>query len=210
MTRDEYVAKLLAEDEILMRVRRETAERGMPSISVPPALGRLLQILVQTSGASRVLEIGSLGGYSGICLARGLQPGGKLTCLELNPDYAQFAQQNIRNAGLNVEVEYRIGPALDSLRTLVKEGVPFDFFFIDADKENYPNYLNYALELAKPGAIICADNTLQHDRVCDPANTHPSVEAMRTFNERMMSDSRLQAVLLPVHDGFSIARVCHA
>lgn len=207
MTRDEYVEDLLVEDEILISVKQETEKRGMPSISVSPDIGRLLQILVQASGASRVLEIGSLGGYSGICIARGLRAGGTLTCLELNPEYADFARQNVQNAGLSAEVRYWVGPALTTLQTLTQEGARFDFFFIDADKENYPNYLNYALELAEPGAIICADNTLQQNRVCDPANTAPSVQAMRDFNDRMTSDSRLDAVLLPLHDGFSIARV---
>lgn len=208
MNRQAYVSQLSGrEDEQLRHVREDIIARGMPSISVMPDLGRLLEMLVRTSGATRVLEIGALGGYSGICLARGLSPEGRLLSLELDPDFADAAQANLTRAGLGDKVEYRIGQALDSLQQLIHEGKRFDFFFIDADKENYPNYLEAALALADSGAVICADNVLLGDRVPDESNHDPSVIAMRRFNETLCHHPRLQSVILPVHDGFAIATV---
>jgi predicted O-methyltransferase YrrM len=207
MTREEYVLDIVEEDEILQSVRRKIEERGIPAISVAPELGKLLTILVKTCGARRVLEIGALGGYSGICLARGLPDEGKLVSLELNEEYAAFAKSNLAAAGLGHKVEYRVGPAADSLAALAAEGQRFDFFFIDADKPNYPVYLQAAIGLANPGALIVADNVLLQDRVLDPDNHSPSPTAMRQFNAMLKADNRLEATLLPVRDGFAIARV---
>jgi caffeoyl-CoA O-methyltransferase len=206
-TREEYVLNFIQEDEVLREVRRKIVERDMPSISVAPELGKLLTLLVKTQGATSILEIGALGGYSGICLARGLQRGGKLVSLELNETFAEFARSNLVAAGLGDKVEYRVGPAAESLEQLEREGAKFDLFFIDADKPNYPTYLDYALRLANPGALIVADNVLLGDRVLDPDNPHPSPSAMREFNRRLQTDPRLEATLLSVHDGFAIARV---
>lgn len=207
-TREAYAVELFGcEDEELRAVREATAKRGMPPISVPPELGRLLTLLARTAGATRALEIGALGGYSGICIARGLRPEGTLTSLELSADYAGFAHDNLTKAGFGGRVSYRIGPAAQGLEALLAEGLRFDFFFIDADKPNYPLYLSRALELALPGALICADNVLQGDRVLDPENQDDSVRAMRLFNERLAADPRLEAVLLPLRDGFAVARV---
>jgi caffeoyl-CoA O-methyltransferase len=207
VTRDEYVLDIVGEDELLQSVRQQIEERGMPAISVSPELGKLLTILVKTSGAKRVLEIGALGGYSGICLARGLPDDGRLISLELNAEFAAFAESNLVAAGLGHKVEFRIGQAVDSLAALAAEGQRFDLVFIDADKPNYPRYLTAAIELANPGALIVADNVLLRDRVLDLDNHSPSPEAMRQFNEMLKTDQRLEATLLPVRDGFAIARV---
>lgn len=207
VTRDEYVLDIVGEDELLQSVRQQIEERGMPAISVSPELGKLLTILVKTSGAKRVLEIGALGGYSGICLARGLPDDGRLISLELNAEFAAFAESNLVAAGLGHKVEFRIGQAVDSLAALAAEGQRFDLVFIDADKPNYPRYLTAAIELANPGALIVADNVLLRDRVLDTDNHSPSPEAMRQFNEMLKTDHRLEATLLPVRDGFAIARV---
>jgi len=204
---EQYLDSLYAEDPDLKRVEEGIRANGMPDISIEPAYGRLLTLLVKMSGAKQVLEIGALGGYSGICLARGLQPGGKLTSLEIQQAYADLAMQHLTAAGLGDKVEYRVGPALDSLAQLEREGRRFDLFFIDADKGNYPNYLEWALKLGNPGALIVGDNALLQGRTADPENRAPSVLAMREFNRRIASDPRLDSTLLPAYDGLVIARI---
>jgi predicted O-methyltransferase YrrM len=194
-------------DPDLERVRASIAERNMRDISVKPGYGRLLTLLAAASGAEAILEIGALAGYSGICLARGLRPGGKLTSLELIPEYAELARSNLAAAGFGDATEYRVGEALPSLEALAAEGRTFDFFFIDADKGNYPNYLEWALKLGRPGAIVVGDNTLLKGRIVEEQSTSPSVRAMRVFNERIATDPRLQGVVLPAYDGLSIARI---
>lgn len=207
MTPDDYVSQLYPEDEELQHVKEVIRERGMPEVSVAPAYGRLLTLLVQTSGAKEVLEIGALGGYSGICLCRGLGEGGRLTSLELKEEYASLAGSHLEKAGFRDKTEYRIGPAADSLEQLKFEGRRFDFFFIDADKENYPLYLDYAIELANPGAIIAGDNCFLRGRTLDSDKNGPSVQAVRSFNETIASDERLVSTLLPAYDGLILARV---
>jgi len=209
MSVEQYVEGLFStrEDPDLERVLVSIREHGMPEISVHPSYGRLLTLLAGASGAVNALEIGALGGYSAICIARGLQPGGSLISLELKEDFAQLARSNVSAAGFGGMVSWRIGEALHSLTELEAEGKTFDFFFIDADKGNYPNYLDWALKLGNPGAIVVADNTLLKGRVADPAKDSPSVLAMRSFNERIASDPRLQGVILPAYDGLAIARI---
>lgn len=155
---EEYSEQLYTEDELLLQVKAAIAAGGMPEVSIAPGYGRLLTMLVTLSRSANLLEIGALGGYSGICLCRGMTQEGRLTSLELKAEYAEMAQGHLQQAGFGDRVEYRIGPALDSLKLLEAQGNRYDFFFIDADKENYPNYLEYAIRLASPGAIIAGDN----------------------------------------------------
>lgn len=204
---DQYFESLYAPDEALTRVNESIAARGMPAISVAPGYGRLLTMLVRLSGATQALEIGALGGYSGICLARGLPATGRLLSLELREDYAEVARTNVTAAGYGELAEYRIGDATDSLMKLEASGERFDFFFIDADKENYPNYLEACIKLANPGALIAADNTLLRGRTVDLAKQGPSVIAVREFNRTIATDPRLQGVHLPAYDGLALARV---
>lgn len=206
-TPDDYVNQLYPEDDELKQVLQAIRENGMPEVSVAPAYGRLLTLLVQTSGARSILEIGALGGYSGICLCRGLPADGRLTSLELKEEYAQLAGSHLEKAGFKDRVEYRIGPAADSLAELKREGKTFDFFFIDADKENYPLYLDYAIELANPGALIAGDNCFLRGRTLNSDKNGPSVQAVRRFNERIATDDRLVSTLLPAYDGLILARV---
>jgi len=206
-TPDDYVNQLYPEDDELKQVLQAIRENGMPEVSVAPAYGRLLTLLVQTSGARSILEIGALGGYSGICLCRGLPANGRLTSLELKEEYAQLAGSHLEKAGFKDRVEYRIGPAADSLAELKREGKTFDFFFIDADKENYPLYLDYAIELANPGALIAGDNCFLRGRTLNSDKNGPSVQAVRRFNERIATDDRLVSTLLPAYDGLILARV---
>lgn len=207
LSQEEYSEHLYTEDEILLNVKQAILESGMPPVSVTPGYGRLLTMLVRLSRSSRILEIGALGGYSGICLCRGLASGGMLTSLELKADYAALAQRHLELAGYGDAVEYRVGPAMESLSKLAAEGQVFDFFFIDADKENYPNYLEYAIQLARPGAIIAGDNIFLRGRTLNTDRNGPAIQAMRHFNEMIARDERLTSTLLPAYDGLALAIV---
>ena len=207
LTPDEYVNQLFQEDELLLKVKEAIRANGMPEVSVAAAYGRLLTFLAKTSKAEAVLEIGVLGGYSGICLARGLSEGGSLTSLELKEEYAAMARGHLEEGGFGSQVEYRIGPAADSLEQLAQDGRTFDFFFIDADKENYPVYLDYAIRLARPGAVIVGDNCFLRGRTLNPDKQGPAVLAVRRFNEQMASDPRLVTTMLPDYDGLALAWV---
>jgi caffeoyl-CoA O-methyltransferase len=207
LTNEEYVDSLYGADADLERTKAGIAANGMPDISVADGYGRLLTMLVSLTKARNIVEIGALGGYSGICLARGLPEGGKLVSLELLQNYADVAKTHMEAAGLGDKVEYRVGDAKQSLAELQAEGLKFNFFFIDADKEGYPVYLDYAIALAEPGAIIVGDNILLRGRTTDPAKAGPSVRAVRSFNEIIASDARLQSTVLPGYDGLAIAIV---
>jgi caffeoyl-CoA O-methyltransferase len=204
---ERYFDNLYETDPDLERVKESIRNAGMPEISVEAAYGRLLTLLLKVAGANDALEIGALGGYSGICLARGLTAGGRLVSLELRQEYADLALDNLTAAGLADKVEYEVGDALATLKTLAEEGRRFDFFFIDADKENYPHYLEACIGLANEGALIAADNTLLHGKILDPEKQGPSVLAMREFNRTIAQDPRLQGVHLPSFDGLALARV---
>nr|WP_026297228.1 O-methyltransferase [Paenibacillus daejeonensis] len=205
MTEEQYANHILGTDSDLQRASEGIRSAGMPEISIAPGFGKLLTMLVKMSGARDVLEIGALGGISGICLSRELPEGGTLTSLELKEEYAAVAHRHMEAAGLGDRVTYMIGDAKASLAQLEEEGRQFDFFFIDADKEGYPVYLDYAIRLARPGAIIAGDNTLLRGRVADPDKNGPSVVAMRAFNERMVTDERLMSTILPAYDGLTVA-----
>ncbi|WP_019911857.1 O-methyltransferase [Paenibacillus sp. HW567] len=204
---EEYSEQLYTEDEMLLKVKQAITDNRMPEVSIAPGYGRLLTMLVSMSRSASILEIGALGGYSGICLCRGLASGGRLTSLELKAEYAELAERHLQQAGFGEAVEYKLGPALDSLKLLEAEGRRFDFFFIDADKENYPNYLEYAIRLASPGAIIAGDNIFLRGRTLSLEKNGPAVQAMRRFNEMIARDERLMTTLLPAYDGLALAIV---
>lgn len=208
MTPEQYSEEIYAEDEQLNKVKQSILDSGMRDVSIAPGYGRLLTLLVKTSGAKSILEIGALGGYSGICMARGLsEKEGQLLSLELKEENAALARSNMAEAGFGEIVDYRIGPALDSLIELEQQGKRFDFFFIDADKENYPVYLEYAIKLAVPGAIIAGDNTLLRGRTLNTEKSGPAVLSMRRFNEMIARDERLLSAFLPAYDGLALAMV---
>jgi caffeoyl-CoA O-methyltransferase len=204
---EHYAESLYPKDMRLEQVLQTIRDNGMPEISVKPGYGRLLTLLVKLSGAKRILEIGALGGYSGICLARGLRTGGTLTSLELKEEYAALAHANLAKEGYAELVTYMAGEALPNLEKLLAGQQRFDFFFIDADKGNYPNYLEWAIRLGTPGAIVIGDNTLLHDKVMDPGEQGNNVRQMREFNRMMAEDSRLESTMLPAYDGLTIARL---
>lgn len=208
MNREEYVRNLFGEDdEILQKVRKRITDAGMPEISVAPEWGKWLTMLVRMTAAEHVMEIGALGGYSGICLARGLQPSGKLVSLEIEERYANFAKESLALAGLDHLAEYRVGNAMDTLPTLFAEGAIFDLIFIDADKGNYPHYLEWAIKLSRSGSVIVGDNVMLRDRVLDADDQQSRTKAMREFNEKIARDPRLDGLIIPFRDGLAIACV---
>jgi len=211
---DRYLnASLLPPDPVLDAALAANHAANLPSIDVSPSQGKLLQLLAETQRPQRILEIGTLGGYSTICLARALPPDGKLITLELDPHHAEVALANIAHAGLAHAVELRLGPALDSLAQLHAERTdPFDLIFLDANKDGYPLYLTAALKLARPGTLILADNVIRDGEIIDPATTDPNVQGVRRFFELLGSDPRLSSTAVQTvgskgYDGFAIARV---
>lgn len=196
------------EDPLLEEVISSIIENGMPAISVSPSSGKLLTMLISISGARNVLEIGALGGYSGICLARGFGREGKLTSLELEEKYAKLASHNLSKSGFGDQVSYITGAALQNLETLVSKKMTFDFFFIDADKENYENYLEYCIKLAEPGALIVADNVLAGGSVADrKAKPKRYTELMKDFNVTVANHPQLETLLIPIGDGMTVSKV---
>jgi predicted O-methyltransferase YrrM len=204
---------LIPPDPALDAALKANAAANLPAIDVSPSQGKLLQLLAEIQGAQRILEIGTLGGYSTINLARALPPDGKLITLELDPHHAEVALANIANAGLADAVELRLGPALDSLHQLHAEHAePFDLIFLDANKDGYPHYLTAALKLARPGTLILADNVIRDGEVIDAASTDPNVQGVRRFLELLAADPRISSTAVQTvgskgYDGFAIIRV---
>jgi predicted O-methyltransferase YrrM len=213
-TVDRYITDLLvAPDPALEAALQTSTEAGLPPINVAPNQGKLLQLLAKMQGAQSILEIGTLGGYSTIWLARALPPGGRLVTLEAIPLHADVARKNITRAGLQKIVEICLGPALDTLKQLVAEKRgPFDFIFIDADKESYPDYFAWSLKLSRRGTCIIADNVVRNGAVIDPTNEDPRVRGVRRFNELLAAEPRVTATTIQTvgskgYDGFTIAIV---
>ena len=204
---EKYFESLFGEDPDYDRVQKGIRAGSMPEASVRKGCGRFLTLLVAACRARSVLEIGTLGGYSGICIMRGLPDGGRLTSLEIREDYAALARANWAAAGLAEKGEIVVGPAAETLARFEAEGRKFDFIFIDADKGNYPLYLEYAIRLGGSGALIVADNTLLHGKTVDPAREGPSIHAMREFNRQIAQDPRLLSAHLPAFDGLALALV---
>lgn len=196
------------QNALLEEVISSIEDNAMPSISVSPSAGKLLTMLISISGAKNVLEIGALGGYSGICLAKGFGKEGKLTSLELKESYVKLAYSNLSKAGFGDQVSYITGVALQSLEKLVEDNKRFDFFFIDADKENYENYLEYCIRLADSGALIVTDNVLAGGSVADQGVTpRRYTELMKKFNEVVANHPQLESILIPIGDGMTISKV---
>lgn len=211
---DEYLADaLIPPDSALDAARAANAAAELPPIDVSPLQGKFLHLLAQVRGAARILEIGTLGGYSTIWLARALPSGGKLITLEYSPHHAAVAAENIARAGLADRVEIRVGAAADSLAALCAEGAePFDMIFIDADKPNNPVYLEWSLKLARKGTLIVTDNVIRDGEVANPESDDPSVVGTRAMFAGMASERRLSATAIQTvgakgYDGFALALV---
>jgi predicted O-methyltransferase YrrM len=199
---------LLGPDPVLEATLAQSRGWGLPEINVAPNQGKFLMLLAQIQGARRILEIGTLGGYSTIWLARALPADGELVTLEYEPRHAEVARRNLDAAGLACPVEIKVGPALETLPTL--EG-PFDFVFIDADKTGYPAYFEWALRLSRPGSVIVADNVVREGRVLDPKG-EPNAEAVHRMYALVAADPRVSATAVQTvgvkgWDGFCLMRV---
>lgn len=211
---DRYLERLFAlRDPVLEATLRATAAAGLPAIQVSAVQGRLLHLLARAIGARRVLEIGTLGGYSTVWLARALAPRGQLVSLEIDPDHARVARRNLRRAGLGRVVEVRVGPALESLaRIAEREEGPFDLTFVDADKPSTADYFDWAVRLSRPGGLIVVDNVVRQGRVADARDRDPKVRGMRRCLEAMATDPRVSAVAFQTvgtkgYDGWAVAIV---
>lgn len=211
---DRYLDDLLVgHDAVLEAALRASAEAGLPAINVAPTQGKLLNLLARVRGARAILEIGTLGGYSTIWLARALPAGGRMVSLEIDAKHAEVARANLVRAGLSQRVEVRLGRALDSLERLETEGAgPFDLVFIDADKPNIPAYFKWALRLSRPGSLIVVDNVVRDGAVIDAESADPSVQGVRRLNELMASEPQVSATTIQTvgakgYDGFALALV---
>ncbi len=197
----QYHASLFAvHDEALQHVWEQTTLLGLPAISVKPEEGRFLQFLVQACGAKKAVEIGTLGGYSGIWIARGLLPGGKLITLEREPRHAKVAQAHFKLAGLSDIIEIRIGNAHETLKGLAGSG-PFDFIFVDADKPGYPAYFDWAIENTHAGSVIAMHNAFRKGSVAGVVPPDEFTEIMQGFNLRVANEPRLISSIYPAGDG---------
>jgi predicted O-methyltransferase YrrM len=202
----DYIAGLFApEDGLLASLREEADRSGLPPIAITPDEGRLLQVLLTAIQARRVLEVGTLGGYSAIWMARCLPDDGELLTVELEPAHAEFAQRYVARAGLSSRIEIRVGRALDILPSL--DGQRFDAVFLDADKEPLPTYFEWALRLLRPGGLLIADNALWGGKVYDESERDEKTTAVREFNRRMATDPRVIGILVPTHDGVAVGVV---
>ena len=210
---DDYIEALfIPHDDALLQGLKAAESADLPSINVSPNEGKLLQLIARMAGANRVLEIGTLAGYSTVWLARGLPPGGRIITLELEPKHAEVARANLERAGVAERVEIRLGRAADTLQKMIaaREG-PFDLIFIDADKPSYVEYLDLALQLARVGTIILGDNLIRNGRVLDETPPDANARGIRNFNAALASNPRLDSIILPIIrssiDGLSISIV---
>lgn len=211
---DNYIYSLfLGPDAALDAALKDSADAGLPGIQVSPAQGKMLHVMALAMGARRILEIGTLGGYSTIWLARALPEQGKLVTLEIEPRHAEVARKNIARAGLSEKVEQRLGPADETLRRLVAEkNGPFDVVFIDADKPGYAEYFGWALQLTRRGSLIIADNVVRKGEVANGGSRDPNVQGIRRFHEKVAQEARVSATVMQTvgskgYDGFTLAVV---
>jgi len=211
---DDYFGTLfIGPDAALEAALSASATAGLPAIAVSPLQGKQLYLLARAIGARSILEIGTLGGYSTIWLARAVPMGGRVVSLEVKAEHAAVAQENIARAGLADRVEIRVGPALDTLARLVRDGAgPFDLVFIDADKPPMAEYFSWSLRLSRPGTLIVADNVVRDGKVVDGASPDPFVQGVRRFNEAVAAEPRvtataIQTVGIKGYDGFAVMLV---
>jgi predicted O-methyltransferase YrrM len=211
---DAYIADaLLGSDPALQEALAASDAAGLPAIQVTPNQGKLLHLLARYGRAEAILEIGTLGGYSTIWLARALPAGGRLITLELEEAYARVARANLERAGVSDAVEIRVGRALETLPQLAAEGAgPFDLVFVDADKPSNPEYFTWALELSRPGSLIVVDNVVREGAVVEAASDDPAVQGVRLMNELMAAEPRVSASAIQTvgskgYDGFAVALV---
>ncbi len=211
---DDYITSaVVGDDPILEGALERSAAAGLPAISVSPPQGKLLFLLARAMRARRILELGTLGGYSTIWLARALPRGGRVVTLELEPTHAAVARDNLKRATLARRVDIRVGPALETLDTLIADAVkPFDLVFIDADKPRIPEYYERALALSHPGSVIIVDNVVREGKLADASSDDANVQGVRAFHDLLAHDERVSATTIQTvgakgYDGFALAVV---
>jgi caffeoyl-CoA O-methyltransferase len=205
---DYLLAVSVREPEVLAELRRETAQLPNAGMQISPEQGQFMRLLIELLGARRALEVGVFTGYSSLCVAMALPEGGELVACDVSPTYTEIARKYWRRAGVEHRVSLHLGPAVTTLDELLESGQKetFDFAFIDADKENYSQYYEQALQLLKPGGLLTIDNVLWSGSVADPGDQRPSTEAIRRLNATVKDDQRVSISLLPVGDGLFLAR----
>jgi len=211
---DQYISDLfIKEEESLTAAERSHGLENIPAINVSPNLGKFLYLMAKISKAGKILEVGTLAGYSTIWMAKALPENGRLISLEIDPRHAAIARKNIERAGLSSKVEVRVGKAIDLLPGMVKESEgPFDMIFIDADKPPYAEYFEWALKLSKSGTLIIADNVIRDGKVLDPNHEDPMVQGAQRFNKALAANNQVSATILQTigvkeYDGMAIAVV---
>ncbi|PBC75702.1 putative O-methyltransferase YrrM [Streptomyces sp. TLI_235] len=210
---DYFTEVLIGNDPVLDAAKQAADAAGLPRIAVSAPQGKQLQLLAETLGARRVLEVGTLGGYSAIWMARALPADGRLVTLEIDPVHADVARGNLKHAGFAEIAEVRLGPAADSLQQLADEGAdPFDLVFIDADKPGNPVYFAWALRLTRPGSLIVVDNTVRAGKVAEADSTDPAVLGVRRLHDAIAAEPRVSATSIQTvgskgYDGFTLIRV---
>ncbi len=210
---DKYISELFPQDDALAAAEQSHKLEKIPLINVSPNLGKLLHLFAKLSNAKKILEVGTLAGYSTIWMAEALPEDGKLITLEIDPHHAEVAGRNIDRAGLSSKVEIRVGKAIDWLPRLVDEKAgPFDLIFIDADKPPYAEYFEWALKLSRPGTLIIADNVIRDGKVLNPNHDDPMVKGAQRFNNALASNKKVTATILQTigvkeYDGMAIAIV---
>jgi predicted O-methyltransferase YrrM len=211
---DQYInSMLVTSDSILEAALRASTDAGLPSIQVSPSQGKLLHLLARSINARKILEVGTLGGYSTIWMARALPAGGRLLTLDANAKHVEVAGENFSRAGLSETIEQRLGPALETLPQVAAEGYgPFDLIFIDANKSTMAEYFDWALKLSHAGSIIIADNVIRDGAVIDAASKDADIQGVRRFNERVAAEPRVSATAIQTvgskgYDGFAFVLV---
>jgi predicted O-methyltransferase YrrM len=204
----DYVLRTsVRETEIAARLRKETAGHPKSNFQIPPEQGQLLQLLIRITGARRVIEVGVFTGYSSLAMALALPPDGRIVACDISDEYTRTARRYWAEAGVTGKIDLRIAPAKQTLNGLIASGDSgaFDFAFIDADKTGYPGYYEQCLDLIRSGGVIALDNMLSRGRVLDAATNDPDVSALRKMNEFIHGDQRVDALLLPLGDGLTLA-----
>jgi len=210
---EEYFAPVVQEDDALRVAAKEGEKAGLPPIAVSPNEGKLLLLMAKIVGSRKILEVGTLAGYSTIWLARGLSAGGRLITLEYEKKHADVARKNIERAGLAGIVDIRVGDATKTMPELLKEGAgPFDLIFLDANKDGYPTYFGWALQLSRKGTVIIADNVVRDGGVIDAESKDASIQGVRRLNEMLAAEKRVSATAIQTvgskgYDGFAVALV---
>lgn len=205
----DYIREVMVPDDpVLADLRARTAALPQAGMQISPEQGRFLGFLVGLMGAANCLEIGTFTGYSALSMARAMRPGGRLVCCDVSQDWTAIARDAWARAGVAEHIDLRIGPALDTLAALVDDGAAgrFDLAFIDADKENYAAYYETCLTLVRPGGVVAVDNVLWGGSVADPGRDTPETEAIRALNRAVFGDARVDACLVPIGDGLTLAR----